>query len=29
MEDVFREVADLFPGKYVHIGGDEVELKAW
>ncbi|MCK7528176.1 MAG: family 20 glycosylhydrolase [Ignavibacteriales bacterium] len=23
LEDVISEVVDLFPGKYIHIGGDE------
>jgi len=27
--DVLREVMDLFPGKYVHIGGDECNKVAW
>jgi hexosaminidase len=25
VEDVLREVADIFPSKYLHIGGDEIE----
>jgi len=29
MEDVLDEVVDLFPGKYIHIGGDECPKKAW
>jgi len=29
MEDVLMEVMDLFPGKIIHIGGDEVKQKAW
>nr|WP_321454882.1 family 20 glycosylhydrolase [uncultured Cohaesibacter sp.] len=29
LETVFGEVADLFPGRYVHIGGDEVAEAAW
>jgi hexosaminidase len=29
MQDVLREVIALFPGKYVHIGGDEVVKKNW
>lgn len=28
-KDVWREVLALFPYKYVHIGGDEVEKKNW
>ncbi len=29
LKDVLTEVMDLFPGKYVHIGGDEAPKKAW
>lgn len=29
LEDVLTEVMDLFPGKYIHIGGDEVPKDAW
>ncbi len=29
LETVFKEVADLFPSPYVHIGGDEVAQGAW
>lgn len=29
LEDVLMEVAALFPGKYVHIGGDEVPKTRW
>jgi hexosaminidase len=29
MEDVLDEVVDLFPGTYIHIGGDECPKKAW
>ncbi|PKQ25684.1 MAG: beta-N-acetylhexosaminidase [Actinobacteria bacterium HGW-Actinobacteria-4] len=25
VEDVLREVADIFPGRYLHIGGDEIK----
>ncbi|MDR1380406.1 MAG: family 20 glycosylhydrolase [Tannerella sp.] len=28
-ENVFREVVTLFPGEYVHIGGDECPKSAW
>jgi hexosaminidase len=28
-EDVLAEVAQLFPGKYVHIGGDEAPKDRW
>ncbi len=29
IEDILTEVIDLFPGKYVHIGGDEVPKDTW
>lgn len=29
LEDVFDEVLPLFPGKYVHIGGDEAPKSRW
>lgn len=29
LEDVFREVATLFPSPYVHVGGDEVVTRQW
>lgn len=29
LEKVFAEVASLFPCDYIHIGGDEVDTKAW
>jgi len=29
LEDVLTEVCDLFPGQYVHIGGDEVPKTRW
>ncbi len=29
LEGVFEEVLDLFPGPYVHIGGDEVPKDRW
>lgn len=29
LEDVLSEVIELFPGKYIHIGGDEAPKKAW
>ncbi len=29
MEDVLTEVIDLFPGTYIHIGGDECPKKRW
>lgn len=27
--DIFSEIADLFPSKYIHIGGDEVNKQSW
>jgi hexosaminidase len=29
LENVLTEVMDLFPGKYIHIGGDEAPRKHW
>ncbi|SHH04834.1 glycoside hydrolase family 20 protein [Pedobacter caeni] len=29
LEDVLNEVVALFPGKYIHIGGDEVDKTSW
>ena len=29
LEDVLSEVCDLFPGKYIHIGGDESPKTRW
>jgi len=29
LEGVFEEVAELFPGPYIHIGGDEVRKEQW
>lgn len=29
LEDVLTEVMALFPGKYIHIGGDEVPKSVW
>lgn len=29
LEEVLTEVADLFPGKYLHIGGDEANKTEW
>ncbi|MBE7175488.1 MAG: family 20 glycosylhydrolase [Mucilaginibacter polytrichastri] len=28
-QDIFREIFALFPSKYVHIGGDEVDRETW
>ena len=29
LQNVLAEVIDLFPGKYIHIGGDEVQKDNW
>lgn len=29
MQDVLMEVMDLFPSKYIHIGGDEANIDHW
>jgi len=29
IEDVLREVLDLFPGEYIHVGGDEAVKDQW
>ena len=29
IEGIFSELIDLFPGKYIHIGGDEVWRDKW
>ena len=29
LEDVLKEVMTLFPGKYIHVGGDEVAKTQW
>jgi hexosaminidase len=29
LQDVLREVLPLFPAKYLHIGGDEVQKQTW
>ncbi|MDC1105896.1 family 20 glycosylhydrolase [Prolixibacteraceae bacterium] len=29
IEDVLSEVMDLFPSKYIHIGGDEADKEEW
>lgn len=29
LEDVFSEISELFPSKYIHIGGDECPKQQW
>jgi hexosaminidase len=29
LEDVLTEVLTIFPSKYIHVGGDEVDKKSW
>lgn len=29
LDDIFRELADIFPSQWVHIGGDEVSAAQW
>ena len=29
LQDILSEVIDLFPGQYIHIGGDEVTFNNW
>ena len=29
MQDVLTEVMDVFPGEYIHVGGDEVQTRQW
>lgn len=29
LQDILTEVMDLFPGDYIHIGGDEVDRNIW
>ena len=28
-KNILSEIAELFPSKYIHIGGDEVNIKSW
>ena len=29
LDDIFREMAAIFPSKWIHIGGDEVSMAQW
>lgn len=29
LEDILKEVCELFPTSYIHIGGDEVDMSQW
>ena len=29
LKDVLSEVMDIFPSKYIHIGGDEASMRSW
>jgi len=29
LETIIKELADIFPGRYIHIGGDEVSTQGW
>lgn len=29
VEEVYKQIADIFPSKYMHIGGDEVDVRCW
>ena len=29
MENVLREIMDIFPSRYIHIGGDEADMRNW
>jgi hexosaminidase len=29
LADLIKEVQELFPDKYFHVGGDEVQLDCW
>ena len=29
LDNLFREIADIFPSSYVHVGGDEARKKQW
>ena len=29
IDDIIRELSEIFPSKYIHIGGDEVDVSQW
>lgn len=29
LEEILREICDIFPSEYIHIGGDEVDMSYW
>lgn len=29
LDDILREVCELFPSQYIHVGGDEVDMSQW
>ena len=29
LDNLFREIADIFPSSYIHVGGDEARKKQW